>query len=113
MFDRNMLLAEVDSLRSQLGGRGNTNPATEMQLQQTNAALAQSHRDRDELIEFIAKISQQSRGVEATNATMEHLRARFGSSAVNNNGYSQHTQQGSSNNGELPISPLVVYVKLF
>jgi hypothetical protein len=104
-----MLLAEVDSLRSQLGGgaRSGISPAVEMQLQQTNAALAHSNRDREELIEYITKMTQQTRGIDETNAMREHLRARYNGSGGNgnigsNNGNYQNGQgqQGSSNNGK-------------
>ena len=51
---RSLLIAEVDSLRSQLGGG-----PLGLQLQQTSAALAQSNRDRDDLADIVTKMTQQ------------------------------------------------------
>lgn len=93
-----MLQSEVDSLRSQLGGGGRTGPsAAEMQLQQMNQALTQSHRDREELLAYITKISQQ-RVTQESNVMNDHSRGRFNDSL--NNGNYQHQHQISSNNGE-------------
>ena len=98
-----MLQSEVDSLRSQLGGGGRIGPsAAEVQLQQMNQALAQSHRDREELLAYITKMSQQRLNDEA-NVMNDHSRGRFtDSSNVNNGGYLhlQQQQQISSNNGK-------------
>jgi hypothetical protein len=94
---RSMLQSEVDSLRSQLGGGGRIGPsAAEMQLQQMNQALTQSHRDREELLAYITKISQQ-RVTQESNVMNDHSRGRFNDSL--NNGNYQHQQQISSNNG--------------
>jgi hypothetical protein len=97
-----MLQSEVDSLRSQLGGGGRIGPSSaEIQLQQMNQALAQSHRDRDELLAYITKISQQRLNEEA-NVMNDHSRGRFSDSSNANNGIYLHLQQQqqiSSNNG--------------
>jgi hypothetical protein len=96
-----MLQSEVDSLRSQLGGGGRIGPsAAEMQLQQMNQALTQSHRDREELLAYITKISQQ-RVTQESNVMNDHSRGRFNDSL--NNGSYQHQQQISSNNGGFEI----------
>ena len=97
-----MLQSEVDSLRSQLGGGGRIGPsAAEIQLQQMNQALAQSHRDREELLAYITKMSQQRQNEEA-NVMNDHSRGRFTDSSNANNGVYLHLQQQqqiSSNNG--------------
>ena len=64
-----------------------------MQIQQLNAALTQSHRDREELMAYITKISQQRMNEEA----MDHSRNRFDSNSNNNNNGGYLHQQASSN----------------
>lgn len=65
MLSRNMLLAEVDSLRSQLlaSTNGNRNSTSETQLQlqvqQSSAALVQANREKEDLVEYISKMNQQ------------------------------------------------------
>ena len=104
---RSMLQSEVDSLRSQLGGGGRINPsAAEMQLQQMNQALTQSHRDREELLAYITKISQQ-RVTQESNVMNDHSRGRFNDSQNNGNYQHQHQQQQiSSSNGESKVPVL-------
>lgn len=98
-----MLQSEVDSLRSQLGGGGRIGPsAAEIQLQQMNQALAQSHRDREELLAYITKMSQQRLNDDA-NVMNDHSRGRFTDASNTNNGVYLHLQQQqqiSSNNGK-------------
>lgn len=113
VFTRNMLQSEVDSLRSQLGGGGRIGPSSaEIQLQQMNQALAQSHRDREELLAYITKISQQRLNEEA-NVMNDHSRGRFSDSSNANNGIYLHQQQQiSSNNGTwLSLTSLTLYTK--
>ena len=97
-----MLQSEVDSLRSQLGsGSRGSQSAAEIQLQQMSVALTKSHRDREELMGYITKLSQQRMSEENNNNNnnnnngMDHTRNlnRFDGSSNNNN-----NNNGSSNN---------------
>ena len=101
-----MLQAEVDSLRSQLGSGGRAGQSsTELQLQQMSAALSQSHRDREELMGYITKLSQQrinedNNGVNSIN--MDHSRngGRFDSiNNNNNNNINNNNINNNNNNG--------------
>ena len=95
-----MLQSEVDSLRSQLGGGGRIGlSTTDLQIQQMSQALAQSLREKDELIAFITKMPQQQRISEEVNAMNDHSRGRFNEVNSANGVYHQQQQQQTSLNG--------------
>ena len=95
-----MLQAEVDSLRSQLGSGGRAGQSsTELQLQQMSAALSQSHRDREELMGYITKLSQQrmnedNNGVSSIN--MDHSRNGGRFDSINNNSNSNNINNNNN-----------------
>ena len=111
-----MLQSEVDSLRSQLGGGGRIGlSATDIQMQQMSQALAQSIREKDELIAFITKMPQQQRISEEVNAMNDHSRGRFNEAINSVNGvyHQQHQQQNGNSAFTHPLHSFITIVTAF